>query len=152
MKRLSVKKSNCVTSIFEKSASWQVTRVTVRVFSYETLQGSLFQRKLVNFVIEKFPKQQKNERKLRIERNSKAWLEGWILNIQSCVAHGSWCSPGRELKQCATAGAADISPVIEWSCALNVWMQEPMNVIAKHVSNGLATFVLPAPHWNVLFP
>ena len=35
-KRLPVKKSSCVTSVFEKSASWQITGVTVRVFCYVT--------------------------------------------------------------------------------------------------------------------
>lgn len=35
-KRLPVKKSSCVTSVFEKSASWLITGVTVRVFCYVT--------------------------------------------------------------------------------------------------------------------
>lgn len=35
-KRLPVKKNSCVTSVFEKSASWQITGVTVRVFCYVT--------------------------------------------------------------------------------------------------------------------
>lgn len=35
-KRLPVKKNSCVTSAFEKSASWQITGVTVRVFCYVT--------------------------------------------------------------------------------------------------------------------